>query len=80
MLSRYKFSDEVMEVNVKKRGRPSQQNPLGKKYSGSLLINAEKLKDILDLLPYIPAVNCSFNESLRADGEANKALDPEELD
>jgi hypothetical protein len=80
MLSRYKFSDEVMEVNVKKRGRPSQQNPLDKKYSGSLQINAEKLKDILDLLLYIPAVNCSFNESLRADGEVNKALDPEELD
>jgi hypothetical protein len=69
-----------MEVNVKKRGWPYQQNPLDKKYSGPLLVNAEKLKDILDLLPYIPAVNCPFNENLRADSEANKVLGPEELD
>jgi hypothetical protein len=69
-----------MEVNVKKRGRPSQQNPLEKMYSGPLLVSAEKLKDILDLLPYIPAVNHPFHENLRADSEANKALDPEELD
>jgi hypothetical protein len=31
MLIKYKFSDKVMEVNVKKCGRPSQQNPLEKK-------------------------------------------------
>jgi hypothetical protein len=50
------------------------------KYSGSLLVNAQKLEDILDFLPCIPAVNRPFNENLRADREANKALDPEELD
>jgi hypothetical protein len=76
---KYKFSDEVLEVHVKKRGRQSQQNPLDKKYSGPLLVNAEKLKDILDLLPYIPEVNHLFNENLRADSEANKALGPEGL-
>jgi hypothetical protein len=79
ILIKYKFRDEVMEVHVKKRGRQFQQNPLDKKYSGPLLVNAEKLKDILDLLPYIPAVNHSFNENLKADSEANKALDPEDL-
>jgi hypothetical protein len=35
-----------VEVNVKKHGLPPQQNPLDKKYSGPLLINAEKLKDM----------------------------------
>jgi hypothetical protein len=74
ILIKYRFTDEVMEVHVKKRYRQSQQNPLDKKYSGSLLVNAEKLKDILDLLPYIPAVNHLFNENLRADSEANKHL------
>jgi hypothetical protein len=44
------------------------------------LVNAQKLKDILDLLPYIPAVNRPFNENVRADSEANKACDLEELD
>jgi hypothetical protein len=34
----------------------------------------------LDLLPYVPAVNHLFYENLRSDSEANKALDPEELD
>jgi hypothetical protein len=34
----------------------------------------------LDLLPYIPAVNHPFYKNLRSDSEANKALDPEELD
>jgi hypothetical protein len=66
ILIKYKFSDEVLEVHVKKRGRQSQQDPLEKEYSESLLVNAEKLKDILDLLPYIPAVNRLFNENLRA--------------
>jgi hypothetical protein len=45
-----------------------------------LLFNAEKLKNILDLLPYIPTVNRPFNENPRADSEASKAVDPEELD
>jgi hypothetical protein len=50
------------------------------KYSGPLLVYAKKLRYILDLLPYIPAVNRTFNKNLTADSEANKALDPEELD
>jgi hypothetical protein len=79
ILIKYKFSDKVMEVHVKKCGRQSKQNPLDRKYSGPLLVNAEKLKDILDLLPYIPAVNHLFNENLKADNEANKALDPKDL-
>jgi hypothetical protein len=79
VLIKYKFSGEFVEVNVKKFGRLSQQNPLDKKYSRPLLVNAEKLKDILDLLLYIPAVNHPFCENLRADSEVNKALDPEEL-
>jgi hypothetical protein len=66
-----------MEGNVKERDRPSQQSPLDKRYSGPLLVNAEKLKDILDLLPYIAAIKSPFNENLRTDSEA---LDPEELD
>jgi hypothetical protein len=40
----------------------------------------ESLKDILDLFCYIPEVNRPFNENLREDSEAKKALDPEELD
>jgi hypothetical protein len=44
------------------------------------LVNTEKLKDTLDLLAYIRAVNHLVYENLRADNEANQALDPEELD
>jgi hypothetical protein len=65
---------------MRKCGRLSQQNPLGKEYSGPLLINATKLKDIWDLFPYIPAVNHPFYENLRADSSANRPLDLEELD
>jgi hypothetical protein len=73
MLIKYKSTDKVMEVIVKKHGWPSQQYPLDKRYSGSLLVYAEKLQQL-------PAVNRPINENLRADSEDNKALDPEELD
>jgi hypothetical protein len=55
------------------------KNPIDK-CSGPLLVNAQKLNGVLDLLPCIPGVNRPFNENVRADNEANKALDPEELD
>jgi hypothetical protein len=57
---RYKFNEEFVEVNVKKHGQLPQHNPLDKNYSGLLLVNAEKLKDLRGLLSYIPAVNHSF--------------------
>jgi hypothetical protein len=54
VLIKYKINEEFVEVNVKKCGRPSQQNPISKKYTGSMLINEVKLEDIWDFLPYIP--------------------------
>jgi hypothetical protein len=63
MFIKYQFNEEFVEVNVKKRGQPSQQNPLGKKYSGLLLINAAKLKDIHEHHLYIPPVNHPFYKS-----------------
>jgi hypothetical protein len=45
-----------------------------KKYSGPLLTNAAKLKDIRDLLHYMEAENHPFFKNLRADNEAKNHL------
>jgi hypothetical protein len=54
---------------VKKHVQPS--HPVGKKYSGPLLVNAVKAKDFQKLL-YIPAVNLPFYINLRTDDVADK--------
>jgi hypothetical protein len=50
MLIKYKFSDEFMEVIVKKTYSTILTKSIRKNYPGTLFVNAEKLKDILDLL------------------------------
>jgi hypothetical protein len=70
MFIKCKYNEEFMKVNVKKQGRPNLQTPLGKKCSGPLLMNAAKLKDIQNLLPYIQAKNHHFYKNMTADNEA----------
>lgn len=65
MFVKYACNDDFVKVCLKKRGRPCVQIPLEQKYSEELPINPLKFKDIQDLLPYIPAVNHTFYNSLR---------------
>jgi hypothetical protein len=63
MFIKYNFDEEFVEVES---GWPPQKINFSKTCSGQLLGKAEKLKDILDLLPYIPAVNHPFYGNLWA--------------